>query len=131
MLLQKMILKSLQKTILLKKKQKFIIKYIFFQILLNLKQMSFQKNREIFTVPQKDKNVDKLAEKMHGSLKEFNEFKSVPQCHLLLMIKRFFKFRMCFWSDFMNTQIVEKKKAQIKKDAAIKRSSKSMTGFHL
>ena len=94
-------------------------------------EASFQKNREMFFVPQKQKNVDKLAEKLHGSLKEYNEFKDLPQCHMLLMINRFFKFRMCFWSDYMNTQVVEKRKAKIKKDAAIKRSSKSMTGFHL
>ena len=84
----------------------------------------FQKNREVLLY-EKPRTLDELAETVYNLLKE-NPL--IPKCHLKLLVNRFYKFRMYFWTSYMHDQIVEKRKVKIK---AQQQSSKSMSGWAL
>ena len=83
----------------------------------------FQSNRDKL-LTSGPRTLDELAKTTYDSLVET----PIPACHLRLLVDRFYKFRMNFWSKHLHAQIVVKKMAKIK---AQQHSSRSMAGHHL
>merc|ERR1712001_238161 len=92
-------------------------------------ESAFHANRKIFVGTDNERQVDQLSKNIYTSL--LDNYKELD-CHLLLLIKRFFKLRMCYLSKYLDDHIVKVQKEKIRKNAtSIEQSSKSMGGYHL
>ena len=84
---------------------------------------SFMTNREKFA--KAPRSLDKFIDWLKDDLEE--NFPGFPQCHLELILRRFFKVRMYFWARFLDARLQKSIKDQKSKTY----DSRSMTGYQL